>query len=450
MDRYMSTFQMQKVPAEVRSVVTKLSSAQYLTGLMGDCVIRLITGHYPYECEVVTSAPPEKMLELFQDNLKHYSATGTYLVRAGDEDIFVRTFRDKCIYNDDGTHIIELGCSLQNEIATRSFVLETMFLNLSSGQLIDLHDAQQDIWAKRLKTNGDPYKRIQQDKLCMLRAAKLKADYNLSLDPELVKAISASSADIVKVSPTRVREEILDICASSFPEVAFQTMLDLGLMEHVLPEVYNLVGHEQSFVGVTHKNLWTHTMGVVKTLAAEGANYLTVFAGLLHDIGEPEFSRRNKDGAPEQTSTLGHASIGSVLVNGICRRLKIRDELTHKLRAIVKEHDTAHHGRTRSQRSIETWLEGLERQEILEDVIFLQMADSRNGDGEEDLQRYYSELVMRLDKMNGRIRPAQQQETKQFGLTVVKPQPKPISPHILAAVKEAQEDGLIPQEQSVK
>src|SRR4029079_12212158 len=88
-----------------------------------------------------------------------------------------------------------------------------------------------------IRSIGDPNVRFEEDPVRMLRAVVLAARLDFAIDPDAVDDIRRHAALIDKASQARLLEEFYKILRSGASERAFRQLAEVGLLEHLAPEM---------------------------------------------------------------------------------------------------------------------------------------------------------------------------------------------------------------------
>jgi tRNA nucleotidyltransferase (CCA-adding enzyme) len=224
---------------------------------------------------------------------------------------------------------VSFNVELETDLGRRDFRLNAMAIN-SKGEIFDFFSGKKDIKNKVLRTVGDPKERFGEDYLRMMRAPRVAADKGFEIEKETKKAIQKLSANITKMSPERIRDELMKAASMGGDKFAVYIKIldELKLLKFILPELIstkwfkeNLHHHpETRDKGGVSGTVWAHTMEALKkSNTLDPIKNLTI---VLHDIGKVvTFSQ--KEGLPRY---LGHAKAGINLVNDIADRLKMSNK----------------------------------------------------------------------------------------------------------------------------
>ena len=112
------------------SVVKTLCEAGFESGLVGGCVRDLLLGRTPADCDIVTTAHPERIARLFPDSRLVGASFGVSLVRAGEFEFEVASAREERFYLD-GRHPEEVRYTedLAVDMRRRDFTINALWFD---------------------------------------------------------------------------------------------------------------------------------------------------------------------------------------------------------------------------------------------------------------------------------------------------------------------------------
>ncbi len=111
--------------------------------------------------------------------------------------------------------------------------------------MIDYVDGLADIETKHIRVIGDPDMRFREDPVRMMRAIEFASRLGFEIEVRTYSAILRHRNEILKASPPRVSEEILELLRRGWSQGAFRLMVDSALLEPLLPEVYRSISGQQ-------------------------------------------------------------------------------------------------------------------------------------------------------------------------------------------------------------
>ena len=226
---------------------------------------------------------------------------------------------------------------LQSDLSRRDFTVNAMAMRInqkSYGDIVDLFDGKKDLDHKILRTPLDPDETFSDDPLRMMRAIRFASQLQFQIETGTFEGIIKNAARIAIISQERITDEFVKILASPKPSVGLQLLNDTGLLQYILPELVALNGVEQQ-QGFLHKDVFRHTLKVVDNISEMTDDLRLRFAALFHDIAKP---RTKKFVEGIGWTFYGHEEVGSRMVKGIGRKLKLPNDFYLYASKIVKLH----------------------------------------------------------------------------------------------------------------
>jgi len=294
----------------------------------------LLLGREPKDFDVATSAPPDKVLTLFEKTFAVGAHFGVVLVCTGEVVTEVATFRNDGGYSDGRRpDEVRFSTSPEEDVKRRDFTINGMMLDPANGSVLDLVGGRQDLQAGLIRAIGDPAERFGEDKLRMLRAIRFAARFAFNLEPATAKAIERIASTVSQVSRERVRDELTRMLTEGRARRAFELLDSTGLLREVLPEVVRMQGVTQPPQYHPEGDVWVHTLMLLEGLPA-GCPATLAWGALLHDVGKPATFRV----APDRIRFDGHVEAGIAIAEDICRRLRFPNHETEEILSLIANH----------------------------------------------------------------------------------------------------------------
>lgn len=226
---------------------------------------------------------------------------------------------------------------ISEDLKRRDFTINTLArkINIKSGNdIIDLFGGIEDISKKIIRTPVEPEISFKDDPLRMLRAIRFAAQFGFRVEKSTYNAIKKAKERIEIVSAERVSNELMSMLSLKKPSFGFKLLKNSGLLKIIFPEVNNLSGVENQN-GYLHKDVFLHTLKVVDNVAEKSDNLNLRFTALLHDIAKPA----TKKFYPETGWTFyGHDELGSKMVKGIVKRMRLPSSLGEYAQKLIRMH----------------------------------------------------------------------------------------------------------------
>ena len=266
-----------------------------------------------------------------------YQNFGTAQVKwHGIEIEFVGARRERYARNSRKP-IVEDG-TLEDDLNRRDFTINALGICLNAdhfGELVDHFEGLYDLEDGIIRTPLDPDITFSDDPLRMMRCIRFATQLNFFIDDETFDALERNKERIKIISSERIIAELNKIMLSPIPSKGLIDLERCGLLELILPEITALEGRETK-AGISHKDIFYHTLQVVDNVAQRSDNLWLRWAALLHDVGKPI----TKAFSPTLGWTFhNHNLVGAKLVNRIFKRMKLpTDERMKYVKKLVELH----------------------------------------------------------------------------------------------------------------
>jgi tRNA nucleotidyltransferase/poly(A) polymerase len=315
-------------------IIQTLRSAGHQALLAGGCVRDHLLGREPKDYDVATSATPDQVIRLFPGALTVGAHFGVVIVRRGEVQIEVATFRTDGSYKD-GRHPESVTFSTAEEDAQRrDFTVNGLFRDPIEDRIIDFVEGQTDLEKRILRAIGDASKRFEEDKLRLLRAVRFATTLGFQVEPATWSAVCDHAPAIQSVSAERIRDELIKIFVHPNRLRGFDLLMDSGLMAQVLPEILVLKGVEQPPQWHPEGDVFIHTR-LMLSLLPEQVSLPLVLSVLLHDIAKPATFTVDETG---RIRFNGHDKLGAEMTGDILRRLKFPNDVIEPTQVAVEHH----------------------------------------------------------------------------------------------------------------
>ena len=332
-------------------------------GYVRDCFLGRPSKDIDIVVEGSGIAIAEAVAEKVHTNVSVFKNFGTAMLRyKGIEVEFVGARKES--YNRNSRKPIVEDGTLEDDQLRRDFTINAMAFSLQKddfGALVDPFGGIRDLAAGIIRTPLDPDTTYSDDPLRMVRAVRFATKLST---PELEFKIVQESKDSIRrnlhrmviLSKERIVEELNKILVASRPSMGFRLLDEVGLLDHILPQLCKLKGVE-SIDGKGHKENFSHTLevldnvaryeeegivaGVLKDYVFEDGvvvekvrtepNVWLRWAALLHDIAKP--ATKKYDPALGWTFH-GHEFVGAKWIPKIFQSLKM--PLNEKMKYVQK------------------------------------------------------------------------------------------------------------------
>ncbi len=347
------------LPSSVVRLLRELWDAGHAAYVVGGSLRDALLGRPAHDWDLATDARPDRLQDLYRDSV-YQNRFGTVVVRRDGTAYEITTFRSDHAYEDHRRPArVEFGDWIEDDLARRDFTVNAMAWGATPGRdaagseaagseavparppadarplpvahpfeprLVDPFGGRADVERRVLRAVGDPLERFEEDALRMVRAVRLAATLDFTIDPATLEAISRHATLADHLSGERVAAELDKLLAAPRPSVGLALMAETGLLQVVLPELAAQRGIPQD--KVPGEDLLRHTLRTVD--AAPRDRPIVRLAALLHDIGKPATLA---DG-----HFRGHEVVGAEMAADLLRRLRMPRTTIERVGLLVRQH----------------------------------------------------------------------------------------------------------------
>ncbi len=208
------------VPAAVLEVFAALRRAGFDAWLVGGCVRDRLRGAPLKDWDVATSADTSAILESIPRAIPIGGVHGTAMVATAAGPVELTPLRAN---------------SLAGDLARRDFTINALALDPLRAQLFDPCGGQRDLERGVLRACGEARRRLDEDPLRALRAARLVAELALRPDDELRATLPAFAPALARVAAERVRAELDRLLAAPLAARGVTLLRETGLEAVLFP-----------------------------------------------------------------------------------------------------------------------------------------------------------------------------------------------------------------------
>jgi tRNA nucleotidyltransferase (CCA-adding enzyme) len=392
------------IPADVHRLMATLWAAGHAAYVVGGSLRDVLLGRPAADWDLATDALPDVTLALFPGAV-YENRFGTVGVRLGGAVYEITTFRREHQYADfRRPQRVEFGATIEEDLARRDFTVNAMAWGAPAPEraagrpqeplagptrgrpargeppsgdaalppaphpasprptLVDPFDGIGDCQRRRLRAVGDPLERFDEDALRIVRAARLAAVLEFTIDPPTLAAMAARADRVRFLSGERIAAELERLLAAPRPSLGLRILADTGVLAQIAPELAAQRGVPQN--KIPGDDLWDHTLRTVDAVPPDRP--LVRLAALVHDIGKPATLADGR--------FLGHERVGAEMAAAFLRRLRYPSDVVRRVRALVAEH-MWQYDRGWSDAAVRRFLRRV-GPDLVEDLFLLREADN--------------------------------------------------------------------------
>lgn len=211
------------------------------TRYVGGAVRDTLLGIDVADVDLATRHAPEDVLDLLArarikavpTGLAHGTITA---VLADGTPIEVTTLRRDVA--TDGRHAtVAFTDDWREDAARRDFTINALYADPASGAVFDYFGGMADLAACRVRFIGDPFQRIAEDHLRILRFFRFHARFGAVPDADGLEACTMRANDLMALSRERIAAEVLKLLVAPGAVATLGLMVARGILLPVLPEI---------------------------------------------------------------------------------------------------------------------------------------------------------------------------------------------------------------------
>ncbi len=192
----------------------------------------------------------------------------------------------------------------------------------------------------------------------------------------------AESGELAHLTAERVWKETEKALLTRNPQVYFQVLRDCGALQVLFPELDNLYGIPAPIKWHPEIDTGVHALMTLTMSAALSEELDVRFATLFHDVGKALTP-------PEKwPSHHGHGLAGVPIVEALCQRLRVRNQVRDLALIVTEFHDIVHTIERQSAESLVALFDRIDawrKPDRVEKMALTSEADARGRTGMESL-----------------------------------------------------------------
>ncbi|MBY0583040.1 MAG: CCA tRNA nucleotidyltransferase [Sphingomonas sp.] len=225
---------------DLADLAALLGAADGLTRMVGGVVRDTLLGFDAADIDLATRLAPTDVLDRLQaagikavpTGLAH--GTVTAVLPGGPVEI--TTLRRDV--STDGRHAtVAYTDDWREDAARRDFTINALYADYPGGDIHDYFGGVADLQAGIVRFIGDPYERIAEDHLRILRFFRFHARFGDVPDPAGLAACSSRARDLMALSRERIAGELLKLLVAPRALAVIETMIAQGIFAAMLPEI---------------------------------------------------------------------------------------------------------------------------------------------------------------------------------------------------------------------
>ena len=219
----------------IKNILSKIENHGFEAYIIGGYVRDLLVGKSSFDIDICTNATPKELIKIFpQSSTKNL---GGIEFKIREYHFEITTYREEIKYKNRKPIEYNYINNLVEDLKRRDFTINAICMN-TKREIIDLIDGTKDLANLKIKMIGNIKTKIKEDPLRILRAIRIATHLNFSLDSELYKELKKEYKRVLKLSNTRIKEELDKILLSENPKKGLKLLEELGISK-LLGLTYN-------------------------------------------------------------------------------------------------------------------------------------------------------------------------------------------------------------------
>jgi len=307
----------------VSPILETLQSAGFHALMAGGAVRDALLGTIPADVDILTNASPEDLARLFAGQHPRYVGKSFAVTLVNKVEVASCRPPDKKAV--DAGHTFPA-----TDLGRRDLTINSMAWDPGTRTLSDPFGGQADIENKIIRFTRDPFDRIEEDPVRMVRACRFAARFEFTIDPDTFDAICIHARNITAHGTAeRIQREIVKAMGMDKPSGFFNLLHDTGLLGLILPSLDRCHGLDG---GPHHgETVFEHNLLVGDALPASMP--VLRLAGFLHDTGKAD-ALAVKDG---RNTFPGHEKCTRAMMADL-ERLRFSKKERDHIHALVRGH----------------------------------------------------------------------------------------------------------------
>ncbi len=158
--------------------------------------------------DFATDAMPSEMKAFLFDANYTFERFGTVNVKVNGKKVDITTLRLEDSYLDSRhPSKIRFTRKIEEDYTRRDFTINAIYID-ESYKIYDFANGLEDLEKGIIRFIGDPYKRIKEDPLRILRAERFAKQLNFTIEEKCLAAIKENYDLINRLNPQKVEEEL--------------------------------------------------------------------------------------------------------------------------------------------------------------------------------------------------------------------------------------------------
>ncbi len=223
------------------TVLAALDAANGMTRLVGGAVRDALLGQAVSDVDLATRFTPDQVAARLDAagvrTVPTGIAHGTVTAVTSEMTLEITTLRHD-VSTDGRRATVAFTDDWKEDAARRDFTINALYANPLTGEVFDYFDGLADLRDHHVRFIGDPFARIAEDHLRILRFFRFHARFGREqVDAAALEACAARANDLMALSRERIRDELLKLLVVRDPLPTLGLMGARAILRPILPEI---------------------------------------------------------------------------------------------------------------------------------------------------------------------------------------------------------------------
>jgi poly(A) polymerase len=236
----------QVIDPEAVEIIKRLNAERFSAYVVGGGVRDFLANRSPKDFDIATDAKPEEVRAIFRRSYLVGRRFKIVHVRIKHQVHEVTTFRkhkrslfSKAIAYKKGMLVRDnLYGTIQTDVLRRDFTVNALYYNIQNSSIIDFVGGFEDLKQGIIRMIGQTKKRFEEDPVRILRAIRIAAKLDFTLEQSIEKAIQKQHESLLQIAPERLFNELQKILLTGYAAPTFKRLENFDLIRLLFPELY--------------------------------------------------------------------------------------------------------------------------------------------------------------------------------------------------------------------
>ena len=224
-----------------KRLLAALGAEEGLTRYVGGAVRDDLLGLPVNDIDLATRFPPDEVIRRLEKAKIKAVPTGIdhgTVTAVSDGHPFEITTLRRDVSTDGRRATVAFTDDWKEDAARRDFTINALSADPLTGELFDYFGGLDDLEHRHIRFIGDPFQRIAEDHLRILRFFRFHARFDAGQpDEAALEACTARANDLMALSRERIADELLKLLGLPNPARTMRIMLQRAILKSALPEI---------------------------------------------------------------------------------------------------------------------------------------------------------------------------------------------------------------------